>query len=114
MLTQLILRFVIGGAAVCIFAMIGDLFKPKSFAGLFGAAPSIALATLGLTILKQGALYASVEARSMVAGAAAFFVFASMVSWLAMQRKWPVLRALGVSILIWFAVAFGLWAAFLR
>jgi len=27
-------------------AIIGDLLKPKSFAGLFGAAPSVALATL--------------------------------------------------------------------
>lgn len=114
MLKELILRFIIGGVAVCIFAMIGDLFKPKSFAGLFGAAPSVALATLGLTILKQGSRYASVEARSMVAGAAAFFIFASLVSWLAMRRKWPVLRASGISILIWFAAAFALWAAFLR
>lgn len=114
MLEELILRFVIGGAAVCIFAMIGDVFKPKSFAGLFGAAPSIALATLGLTIAKQGARYASVEGRSMIAGCAAFFFFASLVAWLAMRRKWPVLRASGVSMLIWFAVAFGLWAAFFR
>jgi len=31
---------------VSAFAVIGDLFKPKSFGGLFGAAPSVALATL--------------------------------------------------------------------
>ena len=46
---DLIFRFFIGGAAVMFFALLGDLFKPKSFAGLFGAAPSIALASLART-----------------------------------------------------------------
>jgi len=47
-----------------VFAVLGDLFKPKTFAGLFGAAPSVALATLVLTISQKGKLYASIEARS--------------------------------------------------
>jgi hypothetical protein len=51
---DLILRFVIGGIVVSAFAALGDVLKPKSFAGLFGAAPSIALATLGLTIAANG------------------------------------------------------------
>jgi hypothetical protein len=51
---DLILRFVIGGAVVSAFAALGDVLKPKSLAGLFGAAPSIALATLGLTISANG------------------------------------------------------------
>jgi hypothetical protein len=42
------LRSLIGGLVVSLFAVIGDVLRPKSFAGLFGAAPSIALATLGL------------------------------------------------------------------
>jgi hypothetical protein len=36
---DLILRFVIGGIVVSAFAALGDVLKPKSFAGLFGAAP---------------------------------------------------------------------------
>jgi hypothetical protein len=36
---ELILRFLIGGTLVSAFALIGDLLRPKSFAGLFGAAP---------------------------------------------------------------------------
>ncbi|MBV9438058.1 MAG: DUF3147 family protein, partial [Acidobacteria bacterium] len=65
-MSDLVLRFVIGGLVVSAFALIGDLLKPKSFAGLFGAAPSVALATLTLTIFKDGKSYAAVEARSMV------------------------------------------------
>jgi uncharacterized protein DUF3147 len=45
--SQILVRFLIGGVAVSAFAVLGDLLKPKSFAGLFGAAPSIALAALG-------------------------------------------------------------------
>ena len=52
-MSEILLRFLIGGAVVSAFALLGDLFKPKSFAGLFGAAPSVALATLGLTVAKR-------------------------------------------------------------
>ena len=56
---DIIIRFLIGGLFVTAFAMIGDLFKPKSFAGIFGAAPSVALATLALTLSKNGVLHHS-------------------------------------------------------
>ena len=77
---ELIFRFLVGGALVSVFAFIGDIVRPKSFAGLFGAAPSIALATLGLTIATEGRNYAAIEALSMVAGSVAFFMYASVVS----------------------------------
>jgi hypothetical protein len=61
-----------GWAVVSLFTLTADVFKPKGFAGLFGAAASVAMATLGLTIANQGRLYA-IESRSLIAGAAAFF-----------------------------------------
>jgi hypothetical protein len=63
-MTELTVRFVIGGVVISFFAVMGDVLKPKSFAGLFGAAPSVALATLGLTICADGKLFAAREARS--------------------------------------------------
>ena len=39
------IRFFVGGVVVSVFAALAEIFRPKSFAGLFGAAPSIALAT---------------------------------------------------------------------
>src|SRR5277367_3795197 len=75
-MTQLIFRFIIGGFIVSLFAALGDVLKPNSFAGLFGAAPSVALATLSLTISSQGAAYAATEARSMIAGAVGFCLYA--------------------------------------
>ena len=106
---EILLRFLIGGAVVSAFALLGDLFKPKSFAGLFGAAPSVALATLGLSISTEGARYVATEARSMVIGAIAFFVYASVVSSLMMRYKWKALPVTASSILLWLGVASGLW-----
>jgi hypothetical protein len=62
-LLQYLFRFLVGGTIVSLFACLGDVLKPKSFAGLFGAAPSVAL-TLGLTIFTEGKAYAALEARS--------------------------------------------------
>ena len=62
---------------VSLFAVLGDLVKPESLGGVFAAAPTIALATLALTMHEHGAGYVAVEGRSMVAGAVAFFVYAS-------------------------------------
>ena len=66
------LRFLAGGiAGVLAFAALGDTLRPKSFAGLFAAAPSIALATLLITLSHKGAPFAAVEGRSMIVGALA-------------------------------------------
>ena len=48
------LRFLAGGIAVSALAALADTLRPKSFAGLFGAAPSIALATLLITLSQKG------------------------------------------------------------
>src|SRR6201998_1099938 len=69
---QLIFRFLVGGLIVSFFAALGDVLKPKSFAGLFGAAPSVGLATLALTTISNGKMYAAIEVRSIAAGVRAF------------------------------------------
>ena len=108
-MTQMCIRFLIGGTIVTLFALMGDLFKPKSFAGLFGAAPSVALATLSLTIITEGERYASIEARSMIAGAFAFLVYASCCSWSLMRLHYNALLVTVCAIPLWFVTAFGLW-----
>jgi hypothetical protein len=106
-MNQILIRFLVGGAVVSAFAIIGDLLKPKSFAGLFGAAPSVALATLGLAIATEGVSYAATESRSMMAGAIAFMAFASCVSWAMMRYKASALLVTICSIPLWFGIAFG-------
>jgi hypothetical protein len=79
MTMEYVMRFVIGGAVVSIFAVAGDMLRPKSFAGLLGAAPSVALATLALGFSKHGAGYVRAETISMRIGAVALagYSFAS-------------------------------------
>ena len=83
------IRFIIGGLFVSAFAVLGDILKPKSFAGLFGAAPSVALATLILTIHSQGKSFAALEARSMIFGAISFLVYACAVCQVTVRYKLP-------------------------
>jgi hypothetical protein len=111
---SLVFRFVVGGVLVSLFAILGDLLKPKSFAGLFGAAPSVALASLGLTILTDGKLYAATESRSMIAGAAAFFLYACLCIRLLARHQWDATRASLFSLTLWFVCAFGIWILAIR
>jgi uncharacterized membrane protein (GlpM family) len=113
-LSELLLRFLIGAALVAAFSFIGCLFTPKSFAGLFGAAPSIALATLVLTVSKNGKDYAATEAHSMMGGAIAFFLYASVVSSILMSKKFSALQTTMAAMAVWFGSAFALWLVWLR
>ncbi len=111
MVIELVVRFVLGGVVVTAFAMLGDVLQPKSFAGIFGAAPSVALATLGLTFASHGGSYSGLEGRSMIAGSAAFLLYAVLTSRLLLKRAGNTLVVAGIA---WLALAFGLWGLLLR
>lgn len=106
-------RFLIGAIVVSLFAVLSDLFSPKSFGGLFAAAPSVGLATLSLAIADQGVGYASIEARSMMLGAVALFVYSQATAYFVMRYNWPSLPVSAVALVLWFGVAFGLLLTFL-
>ena len=86
-MTEYVVRFFLGGMVVSAFAMLGDILRPKSFAGLFGAAPSVALATLGIAVYRQGAGYAALQSRAMTAGAIALAIYSVVVCHLLMRAR---------------------------
>jgi hypothetical protein len=102
-----VIRFLVGGAIVSIFAILGDVLRPKSFAGLFGAAPSVALATLSLALAKEGPAYVSLEGRSMVLGAIALALYSAAVCQLLMRFRWSALAATSLVLVLWLAIALG-------
>jgi hypothetical protein len=102
------IRFVLGGLVVSAFAMLGDMLRPKSFAGIFGAAPSIALATLAIAIVQHGSHYAAVQTRSMAIGAISLAIYSVLVSQLLMHARFRALTATLVALPAWLAVAVGL------
>ena len=103
-MTEYVVRFLVGGIVVSAFATLGDIVSPKSFAGLFGAAPSVALATLGITVYRHGADYAAQQSWAMTAGAIALAVYSVVVCHLLVRAR---LRA-ALSLVVWLLVAFGL------
>jgi hypothetical protein len=90
-MTEYVVRFLVGGIVVSAFAILGDVLRPKSFAGLFGAAPSVALATLG------------------IAGAIALSVYSVVVCHLIVRARLRAALATLLSLVIWLIVAFALW-----
>jgi hypothetical protein len=106
---EYVARFLIGGLVVSAFALLGDVLRPKGFAGLFGAAPSVALATLGIALWRHGAGYAALQGQSMIWGALALGVYSIVVCHLLMLRRWNALPASIAALAIWLCVAFGLY-----
>ena len=105
------LRFLAGGIAVSAFAALGDSLRPKSFAGLFGAAPSIALATLLITLSQKGAPFAAIEGGSMIVGAFALAAYSWTVCVLLKKFLLSSRTATMATLIVWFVVAFGVSAA---
>ena len=107
-MTEWLLRFIIGGCAVSLFAVLGDLLRPKSFAGLFGAAPSVALATLGLAFAKEGPSYVALEGEAMILGALALAIYSFVVCHLLARFHVSALLATSVSLPLWLIAGFSL------
>lgn len=68
---MLLLKALAGGSFVVAFAVVGSVVKPKRFAGLFSAAPPVAIASLLIAASSAGSHEAARDARSLVLGAVA-------------------------------------------
>lgn len=109
---MLALHGVAGGALVVLFALIGEVVKPKAFAGLFSAAPAVAVASLALTIFTHGPARAHQASVGMVIGAVG--MVACCILAVATIPRIESLRGSLVSWLGWAAISLGLyWAVFI-
>jgi hypothetical protein len=101
-----------GGVGVVAFAVIGEAVRPKKFAGLFAAAPSVALASLLVTTLDKGPGQSVQASLGMAAGAAGMVAYCVLAV--------PAIARLGATLgsaaamVGWAAVALALYAVFLR
>jgi hypothetical protein len=114
LLESLVLRFIIGGAVVSAFALLGDIFRPRNFAGLFGAAPSVALASITLTVHREGVEFATVEAHSMIFGAIALLLCAYALSQLVVRFQLGNLAIASIIYGVWLISGAIFWGAFLK
>ena len=90
------IRVVAGGTLVAAFAILSDTLRPKMFAGLFSAAPSVATASLLVSGLAMGPAKDAKYASGMIAGAVGL-VFYSLAAAVLVRH----LKAVVGSILAW-------------
>jgi uncharacterized membrane protein (GlpM family) len=109
----LAIKGLLGGTLVLAFALLSQSLDPKRFAGLFSAAPSVALAGLAVTLLDKGAHDAHQSTAGMIAGAVGMVAYAAAVIPLLRRTRAPVasIAALGVWTVVTVVVAAPLLAA---
>ncbi len=104
----LAVRAVAGGALVVAFTLISEIVKPNAFA----AAPSVAIASLAITVITEGASKARQASIGMAAGAVGMAACCALAA-----AVIPRLEALWGSLVAtagWAAVALGLyWVVFI-
>ncbi|MBB4792868.1 DUF3147 family protein [Streptomyces nodosus] len=102
-LLEIVLKAFIGGLFVVVFALVAETVQPKRLAGVFAAAPSVALGGLILTVVFKGNQDAAAAARGMVAGAPAFTAYC-LVDVPALGR-FGAMRGSVAALVVWFAAA---------
>ncbi|WP_214105497.1 DUF3147 family protein [Acrocarpospora catenulata] len=103
----IVARGLLGGLLVMVFAMAGETVTPKRFAGIFAAAPAVALAGMTVTVLDQGSRPLAESALGMIAGSVALVAYCAVAV--------PLVRSLGAlagsvtALAVWAAVAGAGW-----
>ena len=85
------------------FALLSEALSPKRFAGLFSAAPAVAIAGLTVVILDKGAHDAHENAVGMIAGSAGMVAYA--FACVPLLRRMTAVRAAATALVAWFAAA---------
>lgn len=105
-------RGIAGGVLVVAFALIGEVVSPKAFSGLFSSAPSVAVASLVITLATKDSETARQASTGMVVGSVGMMACCVLAA-----AAIPRIRAVWGSLVAWlgwFAVAGGLyWAVFI-
>jgi uncharacterized membrane protein (GlpM family) len=97
------IRAAAGGLLVLAFALLSEGVKPKRFAGLFSAAPAVAIAGLVVTLATGPASDAEDGTQGMLAGAAGMAAYAIAV--VALLKRYSAHAASAMAMVAWFAVA---------
>jgi uncharacterized membrane protein (GlpM family) len=100
---EVVLKALAGGLFVLAFAALAQTLMPKRFAGVFSAAPSVALGSLLVTAAFSGVTDVGVSARGMQVGAVAFTVYC--LAAVALLRRWGAWRGSLAALAAWVAAA---------
>ena|SRR2546421_10178845 len=99
----LAVKTVNGGLFVVLFALLSETLSPKCFAGLFSAAPSVALANLSVTIIDKGTGDARQNTIGMLVGTVALVIFCLTAR--PLVERYDAVRGSALACGAWMAVA---------
>jgi uncharacterized membrane protein (GlpM family) len=93
------LKGLAGGLLVVAFALVSEALTPKRFAGLFSAAPAVAVAGLAIVLLDKGGHDAHQNAVGMLAGSAGMIAYAACA--VPLLRRTRASRAAATALTAW-------------
>jgi uncharacterized membrane protein (GlpM family) len=99
----IVIRAAAGGLLVLAFALISEAVKPKRFAGLFSAAPAVAIAGLVVTLVTTPGSDARDASLGMLAGSAGMLAYAVAV--VALLRGRNSRLASAIAMVAWLGIA---------
>jgi uncharacterized membrane protein (GlpM family) len=76
----LVFKALAGACFVTLFALIAETISPKQLSGVFGAAPSVALASLVVTLVTAGTSTAEAATFGMIGGSIAMIGYWAVVA----------------------------------
>ncbi len=101
-----IVKALAGGSLVVVFALLSESLHPKRFAGLFGAAPAVAIAGLAVTLVSKGVTDAHDDSLGMIAGSVGMAAYACAT--VLLLKRAPSLIASVAGLAVWLGVAVGI------
>lgn len=102
----IVAKTLLGGVLVLVFAALSETLKPKRFAGILAAAPSVAIAGIAVGAASKGPADQAHAAQTMIAGAVALAVYAAVA--IVTLRKFGPLKGAAVAGLAWIVTALAL------
>jgi len=96
---EIVVKALAGGLLVLAFAAVAQILSPKRFAGIFAAAPSVALASLIVTVTFTGDRDVPAAAAGMAIGAAGFALYC--LAAVPLVRRFGAWRGSALALIVW-------------
>ncbi len=100
---EILLKALAGGLFVLAFAALAQTIAPKRFAGVFSAAPSVALGSLLVTVAFSGPADVRSSAQGMIVGGLAFTGYC--LAAVPLIKAYGAGRGSAAALTVWAAIA---------
>ena len=101
----LLVKALVGGLGVVAFTVVARVVRPERLAGLFCAAPSVAVGSLAVVVLVSGQRDGVLAAQGMIVGAAALVAACLVGALVARPADGSALRISAATSVAWLAAA---------